>query len=155
MIDIPLNKLTGFNLSEPPLQGHIRNLIDSIDGQNGFKLSFLFLLHGERNYDALNFMKDDKFHSFFIHRYFPIISRPIISQSLFDRSKPMQVIFEYQEVPQEIKQLIEPRYSCMSADYLNRPIQKEDLNDFDETLLKMVNHFKPQTIGDVMFNYWN
>ncbi len=67
MIDIPLHKLTGFNLEELPLQGHIRTLIDFINGQNGFKLSFLFLFHGQRNYDALNFIKDDKFYSFFIH----------------------------------------------------------------------------------------
>ncbi len=67
----------------------------------------------------------------------------------------MQVIFEYQEVPVEIKQLLEPQFNCLSADYLNSPLQKEDLVGFDETLLIMVNHFQPQTIGDVIFNYWD
>ena len=155
MFNIPLHKLTGFNLLELPLEGHVRTLIDSIDNQDGFKLAFLFLFHGKRNYSVLNFIKNENFYSLFIHNYFPIISCPIITENLFDRTKPMQLVFKYQEVPEEIEKLVEPQFSCVSVDYLNSELRKEDLVGFDDSVLERVHNFKPQTIGDVMFNYWD
>jgi hypothetical protein len=46
-------------------------------------------------------------------------------------------------------------YTVASGEELNRPLLRELCKDLAPRELKQIQYFRPRTIGDVIFNYWD
>ena len=106
-------------------------------------------------YSILVFKGPKDYMVLLLHDHYPVVARVEAPSQRIQENLAKKIFFQYLDVPAEVTAVLEEAYQVLPQAYLEGAITPDILTEFDKKTLKIINHFQPEKIGDMIFNYWD
>lgn len=140
--------VTGFSeeeLSKQEIKDFEAYLYHAIRCENG-KLIKTELLINNRNFYTYQIGIRTKVFHILLHSNFPFVA----FASVVDYSG---IVFI--DAPEQVKTILTENYIVLESKLLNQTFTSEDTRTLGRHEQEMIKYWKPETIGEVIFNYWD
>lgn len=140
--------VTGFSekeLSEQEIKDFETYLYHAIRYENG-KVIEKELLTNNKNFYTYQIGIQTKVFYVLLHSIFPYVA----FASVVDYSG-----IKFIDEPEQVKSILTESYKVLDTNLLNQTLTIEDTSRLGKQEQEMIRYWKPETIGEVIFNYWD
>ncbi|MBQ4898761.1 hypothetical protein KB559_07920 [Paenibacillus sp. Marseille-P2973] len=140
--------VTGFleeELSKQEIKDFEAYLYHAIRCENGKLIKTELLINNRNFYTYQIEMRTRVFH-ILLHSIFPFVA----FASVVDYSG---IVF--MDAPEQVKTILRESYKVLETKLLNQALTREDTRTLGRHEQEMIKYWKPETIGEVIFNYWD
>lgn len=140
--------VTGFSekeLSNKEIKDFEAYLYHAIRCENGEVIETEFP-ENNRNFYTYQIGIRTKVFYILLHSIFPFVA----FASVVDYSG-----ITFIDEPEQVKTILTESYNVLDTNLLNQTLTREDTSRLGKQEQEMIRYWKPETIGEVIFNYWD